>query len=138
MDSEYCLQAAVCNLSLYRLFRPLKRRSLFIILRSALGSLETQRVLGDFVLVSTQGEKVNVSGELILMYLSGWIYRAVHKHGYTESPELVALFARCSRLFQLPFIPIFVFDGPGRPNIKRGRRIRGNDHWLTGHFQQML
>ncbi|KAJ7089347.1 PIN domain-like protein [Mycena belliarum] len=69
---------------------------------------------------------------------SGWMYRACYLHGNTESPELVALFARCSRLFRLLYIPIFVFDGPNRPAMKRGKVIRGNDHWLTGPFQQML
>ncbi|KAJ7727690.1 PIN domain-like protein [Mycena olivaceomarginata] len=69
---------------------------------------------------------------------SGWMYRACSLHGNTESPELVALFSRCSRLFRLPFIPVFVFDGPSRPRMKRGKFIRGNDHWLTSSFKLML
>ncbi|KAJ7222390.1 PIN domain-like protein [Mycena pura] len=69
---------------------------------------------------------------------SGWMYRATFRHGGTESPELVALFSRCSRLFRLPFIPIFVFDGPGRPSMKRGKLVRGNDHRLAHSFQLML
>ncbi|KAJ7462921.1 PIN domain-like protein [Mycena latifolia] len=52
---------------------------------------------------------------------SGWMYRACALHGITESPQAVALFSRCSRLFRLPFIPIFVFDGPNRPSMKRGK-----------------
>ncbi|KAF8173372.1 hypothetical protein K438DRAFT_1980920 [Mycena galopus ATCC 62051] len=69
---------------------------------------------------------------------SGWMYRACCLHGSTESPELVVLFARCSRLFRLPFIPVFVFDGPARPRMKRGKVIRGNEHWLTSSFKLML
>ncbi|KAJ6448824.1 PIN domain-like protein [Mycena sanguinolenta] len=69
---------------------------------------------------------------------SGWIYRACSLHGTTQNPELVALFSRCSRLFRLPFVPFFVFDGPKRPSIKRGKLIRGNDHSLAVPFQQML
>ncbi|KAJ7469079.1 PIN domain-like protein [Mycena latifolia] len=69
---------------------------------------------------------------------SGWMCRACALHGITESPQAVALFSRCSRLFRLPFIPIFVFDGPNRPSMKRGKVIRGNDHWLTEDFQIML
>ncbi|KAF7363742.1 hypothetical protein MSAN_01032000 [Mycena sanguinolenta] len=69
---------------------------------------------------------------------SGWMYRACSLHGTTENPELVALFSRCSRLFRLPFIPIFVFDGPGRPSSKRGKLVRGNNHSLAAPFQQML
>ncbi|KAJ6595985.1 PIN domain-like protein, partial [Mycena sp. CBHHK59/15] len=69
---------------------------------------------------------------------SGWIYRACYRHGNNQSPELVALFSRCSRLFRLPFVPLFIFDGPNRPSMKRGKVIRGNDHWLTGDFKRML
>ncbi|KAJ7309120.1 PIN domain-like protein, partial [Mycena albidolilacea] len=69
---------------------------------------------------------------------SGWMYRACKRHGITESPQLVALFAWCSRLFRLPFIPVFIFDGPWRPNVKRGKVILGNDHPLTESFQLML
>ncbi|KAJ7093974.1 PIN domain-like protein [Mycena belliarum] len=69
---------------------------------------------------------------------SGWMYRACYLHGNTESPELVALFSRCSRLYRLPFIPVFIFDGADRPAMKRGKVIRGNDHWLTAPFQRML
>ncbi|KAJ7799690.1 PIN domain-like protein [Mycena olivaceomarginata] len=69
---------------------------------------------------------------------SGWMYRACCLCGSTESPELVVLFARCSRLFRLPFIPVFVFDGPARPRMKRGKIIRGNEHWLTSSFKLML
>ncbi|KAJ6523149.1 PIN domain-like protein, partial [Mycena sp. CBHHK59/15] len=69
---------------------------------------------------------------------SGWIYCACYRHGNNQSPELVALFSRCSRLFRLPFVPLFIFDGPNRPSMKRGKVIRGNDHWLTGDFKRML
>ncbi|KAJ7796804.1 PIN domain-like protein [Mycena olivaceomarginata] len=69
---------------------------------------------------------------------SGWMYRTCKRHGMTESPQLVALFVRCSRLFRLPFIPIFVFDGPRCPNVKRGKVIQGNDHPLMKSFQLML
>lgn len=66
------------------------------------------------------------------------MYRASNRHGNTENPELVALFSRCSRLFGLPFLPLFVFDGPERPRVKRGKVISGNNHWLATSFQQML
>ncbi|KAJ7691889.1 PIN domain-like protein [Mycena rosella] len=47
-------------------------------------------------------------------------------------------FSQCSRLFRLPFLPIFVFDGPEHPSMKRGKVINGNAHWLEASFQQML
>lgn len=76
--------------------------------------------------------------EILMLLSSGWMYRATFRYGSTESPELVALFSRCSRLFRLPFIPIFVFDGPQRPSMKRGKLVRGKDHQLAHSFQLML
>jgi Holliday junction resolvase YEN1 len=85
-----------------------------------------------------QGKTIIDYNKGVLMRYSGWIYRACYRHGSLENPELVALFSRCSRLFRLPFIPIFVFDGPERPRMKRGRVISGNEHPLTRSFQRML
>ncbi|KAJ7236083.1 PIN domain-like protein [Mycena haematopus] len=84
------------------------------------------------------GNATGARGFRVGIDASGWMYRACARHGITESPELVALFSRCSRLFRLPFIPIFVFDGPERPRVKRGKLIRGNDHPLARPFQSML
>lgn len=40
-----------------------------------------------------------------------------------ENPELRMMMFRCIKLMGMPFLPLFVFDGPKRPNIKRGRSI---------------
>jgi Holliday junction resolvase YEN1 len=45
---------------------------------------------------------------------------------------------RCERLAQLPVTPSFIFDGPGRPNIKRDNIVRGNDHWLIEPVKEIL
>lgn len=55
-----------------------------------------------------------------------------------ENPELRTLFFRCSRLMTMPFLPLFVFDGPKRPSIKRGKRVRGEDHWLVKGMVNMI
>ncbi|KAJ7092238.1 PIN domain-like protein, partial [Mycena epipterygia] len=84
------------------------------------------------------GNATGLRGFRVGIDASGWIYRACYKHGNTQNPELVALFSRCSRLFRLPFIPFFVFDGPDHPAMKRGKVVQGNAHWLTAPFQHML
>ncbi|CAA7267181.1 unnamed protein product [Cyclocybe aegerita] len=66
------------------------------------------------------------------------IYRAIYRHGKTKNPELATLFARCARLFKLPICPLFVFDGPGRPKNKRGKKVRGTRLWLEQDFKTML
>jgi hypothetical protein len=55
-----------------------------------------------------------------------------------ENPELRTLFFRLARLLEIPFLPLFVFDGPDRPSIKRGKRIAGNTHWLTNGMKKII
>lgn len=55
-----------------------------------------------------------------------------------KSPELATLFVWCVRLLQLPVAPLFVFDGADRPKNKRGKQVRGNEHWVTHGMKQML
>lgn len=70
--------------------------------------------------------------------LSAWIYAACARHGQTKSPELATLFVRSCRISQLPIIPLFVFDGPGRPSYKRGKLVQGTNHWITQGMKEML
>ncbi|KAF8992520.1 PIN domain-like protein [Hymenopellis radicata] len=46
---------------------------------------------------------------------------------------------RCTTLFgSTTVIPIFVFDGPGRPNSKRGVSVRGTSHHLLDDTKALL
>ncbi|KAI0668838.1 hypothetical protein C8Q78DRAFT_978454 [Trametes maxima] len=66
-----------------------------------------------------------------------WFYHATHgREG--ENPELRTLFFRCARLMSMPFLPLFVFDGPKRPEIKRGKRISGKNHWMVQGMQEII
>jgi holliday junction resolvase YEN1 len=66
-----------------------------------------------------------------------WFFHAAYgREG--ENPELRTLFFRCARLLSLPFLPLFVFDGPKRPSIKRNKRITGNAHWLTNGMKNII
>jgi holliday junction resolvase GEN1/YEN1 len=38
----------------------------------------------------------------------------------------------------MPFLPIFVFDGPKRPKIKRGRAVGGKEHWMVNNLRTVL
>ncbi|KAL4245643.1 XPG/Rad2 endonuclease [Abortiporus biennis] len=44
----------------------------------------------------------------------------------------------CARLMSTPFLPLFVFDGPERPNFKRGKRISGKNHWMVQGMQNII
>lgn len=66
-----------------------------------------------------------------------WFYHATYgREG--ENPELRTLFFRCTRLMSMPFLPLFVFDGPKRPEVKRGKRISGKDHWMIQGMQAII
>ncbi|TIC74042.1 hypothetical protein E3Q00_02335 [Wallemia mellicola] len=41
------------------------------------------------------------------------------------NPALRTLFFKLCNLLSLPILPLFVFDGPKRPKMKRGKQVRG-------------
>ncbi|KAE8234904.1 hypothetical protein CF326_g66 [Tilletia indica] len=55
-----------------------------------------------------------------------WLYHAMTmKHTAGHKGEVRMLFFRLAKLHSLPIIPIFVFDGPGRPAVKRNKQRPG-------------
>jgi holliday junction resolvase YEN1 len=63
------------------------------------------------------------------------------RYGHAQAganPELRTLFFRLARYLQFPIAPVFVFDGPGRPSVKRGRKVIKIAHWLTTRVQEMI
>lgn len=38
----------------------------------------------------------------------------------------------------MPFLPLFVFDGPKRPKIKRGKVVGGKEHWMVNSLRTIL
>ncbi|GAW03188.1 PIN domain-like partial [Lentinula edodes] len=66
-----------------------------------------------------------------------WFFHAEYgKEG--ENPELRTLFFRCAQLLSQGFLPLFVFDGPLRPDIKRGKRINKSANKLVTGMQAMI
>ena len=63
----------------------------------------------------------------------------VHNHAqFGQNPELRTLFYRLSRLLSCCIDAVFVFDGPNRAKVKRGKQVRSIPHWLTTGMQEML
>ncbi|KAK7470333.1 hypothetical protein VKT23_001762 [Stygiomarasmius scandens] len=66
-----------------------------------------------------------------------WFFHAEYgKEG--ENPELRTLFFRCAQLMNHGFLPLFVFDGPKRPDFKRGKRINKSAHKLVTGMQAII
>ena len=58
-----------------------------------------------------------------------------------ENPAVRVIFYRLCRLLTLPIIPVFVFDGPDRPKVKRGINVTGRtgkSHWLSSLFKKFI
>ena len=79
----------------------------------------------------------NLRGFRIGIDTSIWFFHAAHvREG--ENPELRTLFFRCAKLMSTPFLPLFIFDGPKRPKIKRGKKISREKHWLVDSMKGII
>lgn len=74
---------------------------------------------------------------------SHWFYQAgaVHQYNHAgrgKSPELRTIYQRFTHLLDAPIIVVLVFDGPGRPELKRGKHRRsGEEHWLADEVREL-
>ncbi|KAH9025771.1 hypothetical protein EDB84DRAFT_1440318 [Lactarius hengduanensis] len=84
-----------------------------------------------------EANPANFRGLRIGIDASIWFFHAVHgREG--ENPELHTLFFRCARLMSAPFLPLFIFDGPKRPKVKRGKRISDRKYWLVDSMKEII
>jgi Holliday junction resolvase YEN1 len=91
-------------------------------------------------LATTAGFEANRSGlrgYRVSIDASIWFF---HANGGREgeNPELRTLFFKCVQLTTSPFLPLFVFDGPKRPSMKRGKKVKGEAYWLTNGTKRMV
>lgn len=93
-------------------------------------------------LTVTEGYEGNTSGLRALRVgidASIWFFHSGFSKG-GENPELRMLFFRCCRqILAQNFLPVFVFDGPFRPDFKRGKAVfTASTHWLVDSIKDML
>ncbi|KAI5988004.1 PIN domain-like protein, partial [Pisolithus albus] len=76
---------------------------------------------------------------------SAWMYMLVNvfswrQAGTGQSHELKIIFRRLSAISRLPLHAYFVFDGPHRPQLKRGKDVNppSAPHLLVQRFQELL
>jgi len=55
-----------------------------------------------------------------------------------ENPELRTLFFCYVKLMSVPFLPLFIFDGPKCPKVKCGKRISREKHWLVDGMKGII
>lgn len=71
---------------------------------------------------------------------SVFMYRAIGKFKTRHSstgpvPELYTIVSKLLHLARTPLVPVFVFDGPNRPIVKRGKHVKVREHWLVESFK---
>ncbi|KAF7979241.1 hypothetical protein HWV62_43214 [Athelia sp. TMB] len=80
----------------------------------------------------------------IAMPSSVWFEELQHATGLNisvntgQNAVLQGLFWRLCHLLSMPVAAVFVFDGPGRPDVKRGKNVRGTPHWMTAGAQSLI
>ncbi|KAF8867982.1 PIN domain-like protein [Mucidula mucida] len=72
-----------------------------------------------------------------------WIQRILHgqnmRHVYKGSnAEVKELLRQLARLLNYTIVPLFVFDGPERPNVKRGKKVVYSPGWLVRIFKELI
>ncbi|KIY65929.1 hypothetical protein CYLTODRAFT_423912, partial [Cylindrobasidium torrendii FP15055 ss-10] len=66
-----------------------------------------------------------------------WFFHAEYgKEG--ENPELRTLFFRCGQFLNSSILPLFIFDGPKRPEFKRGKKINRSANKLTTGMKKII
>lgn len=122
MPSSFCSPCPTSPLTVYQILRPAGQTR----------SLTHLAVVDGF-----EGNPDGVRGLRIGIDASIWFYHAAYgREG--ENPELRTLFFKCTKLMGAPFLPLFVFDGPKRPEVKRGKRISGKNHWMIQGMQEII
>ncbi|PBK73189.1 PIN domain-like protein, partial [Armillaria solidipes] len=66
-----------------------------------------------------------------------WLFHADYGKGGTN-PQLRTLFFRCATLLRYPILPLFIFDGPKRPDWKRGKKINKTANKLTTGMKTII
>ncbi|KAJ7439712.1 PIN domain-like protein, partial [Mycena galericulata] len=101
-----------------------------------------------FLQLTVDGATDNIQAECRPMILgvdaSIWMYQAEraarHRHVVQAgaNPAVRILFYKLAYLLSLPLRVVFVFDGPERPELKRGARVLAKDHHLNIPFQELI
>ncbi|KAJ7226354.1 PIN domain-like protein, partial [Mycena haematopus] len=93
------------------------------------GFIENHREIGTLI--------VGVDACLWLTQCQAVFHKPSHAQ-IGKNPELKALFYKLASLNQAGIIAVFVFDGPNKPSIKRGKHVKAKPHWLVAEFTKLI
>ena len=78
---------------------------------------------------------------LTLPSLLLWQFQLTFQHVHNQAgdnPEMHALFYFFARLYQTVVTGIFVFDGPGQPSVKHGKKVCGPLNWMLPKMKAFI
>jgi Holliday junction resolvase YEN1 len=67
-----------------------------------------------------------------------WFLHATAVPAIGENPVLLFFFYRFAHLLSIPILPVFVFDGPERPRLKRNKTINLAENRLCRALKYMI
>lgn len=85
-----------------------------------------------------RGLRIGIDASIWIVHATNWVANSKDGRDVGENPELRTILFKCTKLMQLPFLPLFVFDGPLRPRVKRGKVITRTPHWIVAATQDIL
>ncbi|KAF9533156.1 hypothetical protein CPB83DRAFT_880296 [Crepidotus variabilis] len=74
----------------------------------------------------------------IWMHETQAIFHNRHHSSMGKNPELRTLLFRLCGLLEMTNKPVFVFDGPERPERKRGHKVIKTNHWIAVEFRKFI
>lgn len=99
-------------------------------------------------LATSEGFETNRRGRRMLVVgvdMSNWITRlqtGIYKRGrdprLPSNPIITVIFKHLAKLLSYPIIVVCVFDGPGRPSTKRGKKVAQTPFSIVGRLQELI
>ncbi|KAJ7270887.1 PIN domain-like protein [Mycena rebaudengoi] len=66
------------------------------------------------------------------------MYANVVARGGNQNAALETFFYQLCNFSRAPLTPLFAFDGPGRPSVKRNTRVIKHPQWLVEHLKHLI
>ena len=85
-----------------------------------------------------RGLRVGIDASIWIVHATHWVQASKDGSDKGENPEIRTIMFKLITLMEQPFLPLFVFDGPLRPAVKRGKQITKTHHWMVAATQDLL
>lgn len=85
-----------------------------------------------------RGLRIGIDASIWIVHATNWVVKSKDGRDKGENPELRTILFKCMKLMHNHFLPLFIFDGPYRPEVKRGKEVNRSPHWIVSGTQDIL